>query len=580
MVHRLTAVLLACWSPMALATPDLVLLNANVYTVDDARSRASAVAISGGRISFVGDDAGARALVGEGTRVVDLGGRMLLPSFQDPHSHFVEDGTAESGCPVYDLPDAAAVLAGITACVAAKPDAVIIRGDGWTMAQFPDGPPRKELLDAIDPTRPLVFGDADGHALWVNSKALEAYGITAETPDPPGGQIARDPQTGAPRGTLHEDSAMSLVIKHWPAFTDQEITAGVRLATAYYHSIGITAVDESIVTLDDRSATRSLPALGALNEAGELDMRLSTSLYWTSGAGIGQIEAFKAARARYNHGRLRVKAVKFWADGVIETRTAMLLEPYSDAPETHGLMMVPREELMWAVPAAAEAGFQAHIHTIGDATARYALDALEAALDRPGARRDRHHLTHLQFVHPDDIGRFKALGVAASFQPLWAYEDAYITDLTRPRVGPERIQWTYPIGAIARTGALVAFSSDWRVSDANPLAGMETAITRLNPFADHAPGGSPPPGPGPFLPEQAITLEQAIAAYTRNAAYLNELDEDTGTIEVGKYADLVLLDRDLFAIPVHELSEVKVVATLLEGEVVYGALEAGADTTP
>jgi predicted amidohydrolase YtcJ len=218
---------------------------------------------------------------------------------------------------------------------------------------------------------------------------------------------------------------------------------------------------------------------------------------------------------------------------------------------------------MWAVPAAAKAGFQAHIHTIGDATARYALDALEVVAGDEAARKDRHYLTHVQFVHPDDIPRFKALGVTANFQPLWAYEDEYITELTRPRVGPTRIHWTYPMAAIANTGARLAFGSDWAVSSANPLEGMEVAITRSDPYEDGMPE---------FLPEQAVSLEQAIAAYTRDAAYLNALDSVSGTIEVGKYADLVVLDHDLFAIAPQQLSEVKVTATLLEGEVVYGAL--------
>jgi predicted amidohydrolase YtcJ len=563
MQASLIALALCSLPAMAAAAPELVLLNARVYTMDDARSRASAVAIEDGRIVYVGDDEGARALAGATTRMVDLGGNMLLPAFQDPHSHFVASGTAMSGCVVFDLPDAAAVLAAIRACVAADPQAEIIRGEGWTMDLFSDGPPRKELLDAIDSTRPLVFGDADGHALWVNSKALATYGISADTADPPGGMIAREPDSGAPRGTLHEASAMELVTEQWPPYTDEDITTGIATATGYYHSIGITAVNESIVKLEGRSAYRSLPALAALNDAGQLAMRLSASLAWTSDAGREQLDTFKAARDKYSHGRLRVDTVKFWADGVVETRTAMLLEPYSDAPETRGLMMIPQEELMWAVPAVAQAGFQAHIHTIGDATARYALDALEVVAGDEAARKDRHYLTHVQFVHPDDIPRFKALGVTANFQPLWAYEDEYITELTRPRVGPTRIHWTYPMAAIANTGARLAFGSDWAVSSANPLEGMEVAITRSDPYEDGMPA---------FLPEQAVSLEQAIAAYTRDAAYLNALDSVSGTIEVGKYADLVVLDHDLFAIAPQQLSEVKVTATLLEGEVVYGAL--------
>ena len=546
------------------AAPDLVLLGGQIYTVDDERTTASAVAIEAGRIAYVGDDTGARALAGPGTKVVELGGKMMLPSFQDVHSHFASSGLAMSQCPVFDLPDAQAVLAGIRRCVEARPDAELIRGDGWTVDQFPDGPPRKELLDAIDATRLLVFQDGDRHALWLNSRALEAFGITAQTPDPLGGKIARDPETGEPSGTLHDDSAMNLVKEKWPAYTDAEFTKGIKFATKYFHSVGITATNEAIVKLEGRGDYVSLPALAAMNDAGELGIRTSASLFWVAGAGPGQIDAFRAAREKHSHGRLRVDTVKFWADGVVETRTAKLLAPYSDAPETSGLMMIPRDELMWAIPAVAQAGFQVHVHTIGDATARYALDALQVARETDGARRDRHYLNHVEFLDPADLPRFAELDVAATFEPLWAIEDIYITELTRPRVGPERIQWTFPIGAIARTGARIAFSSDWAVSSANPLLGIEASITRQEPLSNEGP---------PFLPEQAISLVQAISAYTRDAAYLLALDAESGTIETGKRADLVVLDRDLFEIPVHEISDARVVATLMDGEVVYGTLE-------
>ena len=544
---------------------DLVFTNGRVYTVDAERSWAQAVAIRDGKIVYVGDDAGAGDFVSSNTRRVDLKGKMLLPSFQDVHTHFAAAGAAFSECPVFDLENKETVLAEIKKCVDENPTAEIIRGLGWTIDQFDDGePPRKELLDAIDSSRPLVFGDADGHAFWVNTAAFETYGITRNTADPAGGRIERNPETGELWGTLHEESAMELIRSQWPRYSDEDLMEGIRYSQDYYHSLGITAIQEAIVKLDGRSEYRTLPAYKTLNDRGELNVRVSASLFWDAGKGMEQIQDFKKARRETSAGRLRVDTVKFWADGVIETHTAMLLEPYEDKPETRGLMMVPREQLMSGVSLVDAEGFQVHIHAIGDATVRYGLDAIEAAWHANGRRDARHHITHVQFVHPDDISRFQELGVGVSFQPYWTYFDDYVTLFNLPRVGPDRIKWSYPIGSIQRSGATVAFSSDWFVSTPNPLIGIETAVTHVDPLTDE--GKS-------YLPGETIALDEAVAAYTINAAFLNSIDDMTGSVEVGKYADLIVLDQDLFKIPIQDVSDVQVLLTLLEGEVMYGNLE-------
>lgn len=557
--------LAGCLSASALAD-EFVLTNARAYTLDPERPWADTVVIVDGRIAAVFDEP--TAPDDPSVPVIDLGGRMLLPAFQDTHVHPASGGVLHSGCSLYDLDGPAAILAAVRACVAADPEAPLIRGSGWNMADFPEGePPHKALLDAIDDTRPLVFDDADGHALWLNSRALETYGITALTPDPPGGLIARIEGSREPRGSLHETAA-ELVRERWPAYTEEEIRRGLRYGLDYLHAMGITAFQDAYVPLVGDGEIRSLPAYLALAEAGELGMRVSLALAWLPGGGEAHLQRLLATRAAhhgksYENGELHLDMVKFWADGVVETRTAMLLEPYSDQPGTRGLMMIPREELVeWVTRVDAE-GFQVHIHAIGDATVRYALDALEAAQGANGRRDARHHLNHVQFVHPDDIGRFAKLGVGATFEPYWAYEDTYITELTRPRVGEERIRTSYPIRSILDTGARVAFSSDWSVSTANPLLGIETAVTRVDPHSNEG---------EPFLPEQRITLAEAIAAYTRDAAWMNGFEDTTGTIEPGKFADLVVLGQDLFAIPVQDVSEVRIEATLFEGRVVHGAL--------
>ena len=540
---------------------DTILTNAKVYTVDKNKSWAEAVVIKDGKIAFVGDTAQAQEMAGPETETIDLDGKLLLPSFQDAHAHFANGGVSYTGCPVYDLPDLETVLSEIEKCVTENPDAEIIRGYGWTIDQFDDGlPPSKELLDAIESNRPLVFGDADGHALWANSKAFELYGITKDTPNPKGGKIERDRETGEIRGTVHEESAMNLIRNKWPAFTDDDIISGIRIAQDLYHSLGITAASEAIVKLEGRDGYRALPALKAMNDSGELKIHVIAALLWNAEDSIDQLETFKSARDSYSDGKLHVETIKFWADGVVETHTAMMLDFYADLPNSRGFMMVPRNQLMEGVRLADAAGFQAHIHTIGDATARYALDAVEATWEANGRRDARHQVTHAQFVHPNDLVRFAALDVGVSFQPFWAYEDDYITYYTLPRVGPERIKWSYPIGALMENGTKVAFSSDWPVSSANPFWGIETAITRLDPFT----------GEGEvFLPEQRINLEQAVEAYTINAAHLNMLDATTGSIEVGKSADLIVLDQNLFEIPVSDISDTKVLMTMFEGEVVY-----------
>jgi predicted amidohydrolase YtcJ len=544
---------------------DLVFINGRIYTVDTKRSWAQAVAVHEGKIVYVGDDAGAQDLVTGNTQLVDLQGKMLLPGFQDVHSHFAAAGVHYLECPVFDLGNKEAVLAAIKKCSDENPTAEIIRGVGWTIDQFENGrPPRKELLDAIDTSRPLVFGDADGHAFWLNTAAFETYGITRDTADPKGGKIERDPETGELWGTLHEDSGMELIKSQWPPYSDEDFIAGIRYSENHYHSLGITAIQDPLVKLNGRGEYRSLPAYQTLNDRGELNVRVSASLFWEAEKGLEQIEAFKKARRETSAGRLRVNTVKFWADGVLETHTAMLLESYADKPETRGLMMVPREQLMSGIPLLDAEGFQVHIHAIGDATVRYSLDAIEAAWQANGRRDARHHITHAQVVHPDDIPRFQALGVGASFQPYWTYADEYVTLFNFPRLGPDRIKLSYPIGSLQRSGATVAFSSDWFVSSANPLVGIETAVTHVDPLTNKGQA---------FLPSETIALDEAVAAYTINAAYLNAIDDMTGSIQVGKYADLIVLDQDLFAIPIQEVSDVQVLLTLLEGDVMYGNLE-------
>ncbi len=541
---------------------DLLLTNAKVYTMDAERTWAEAVAIRDGRIIFVGSSADAKQHTGSATKVVDLGQKMLLPSFQDVHIHPISGGLAYLSCTLFDEPDLDAALAKIARCVADSPDAKAIVGAGWGWGMFiGEATPDKKLLDAIDSSRPLIFGDGDGHTLWVNSAALALAGVTKDTPDPEGGEIGREEGSSEPSGTLLEGPGMDLMWNSLPATTLEQKEQGLLYAQRYLHSLGITAIQDAMAFLADGDEAGDLDTYRSLQEKDQLKLRVRAAIYWDPAKGLAQIEAIKAASKEFSKGRLQATSVKFWADGILETHTARLLEPYTDKPDALGLLMVPLEDMMAAVPLLDAAGFQIHIHAIGDGTVRYALDAIEKARETNGVRDARPLIAHTQLVHPDDIGRFVELQTIATFSPYWAISDDYTAVINPPQLGEERMKTMYPIAEVLATGARVAFGSDWSVSTADPLMGIETAVSHLDPDGSTAPV---------FMPEQRISLDAAIAGYTIEAAFTNFLDADTGSVEVGKYADLVILSANLFDIPTAQISEAKVLATLLEGELVYG----------
>ena len=547
---------------------DTILLNAKVYTVNPIQPWASAIAIQNGQITYVGDDQGARELIDSNTQVVNLKGRMILPGFHDIHVHPVDSGVLYQQCALFDIQGQGVgkLLDKIRECALAKPDDEWIVGGGWTVSDFaPSGLPDKKLLDEIVPGRPVSLKSSDGHSLWVNSKALEVAGITATTPDPENGRIDRYPNSQEPSGSLQEDSAIMLVMNHEPPLTSKDLINGLIYSRDLFHSLGITGIQDAIVKLEPGDGYFGLQAYNYLDDRDELNLHVVTALFWENETPLDQqLPKFLNAREKQRvDGNVKSTAIKIWQDGVIETHTAALLEPYSDRSDGfRGYLQNSPDNLKKAVVALDAAGFQIHFHAIGDRAIRVSLDALEEAQNINGGRDSRHHLSHIQQFDPADIPRFAELNVVANFQPLWAIQDNYITDLTWPRLGNERSKWLYPIGTIQRTGARIGFGSDWYVTSVNPLDGIEAAVTRLEPNGlTNIPLGN----------NEEITLSQAIENYTINSAYVNFLDEKVGSIEVGKQADLVILDRNLFAIPTSEINEAKVVATLFEGRLVYGA---------
>lgn len=529
---------------------DLVLREGRVYTMDDARSSAEAVAIDEGKIVFVGSDDDAQSFIGPDTRILDLNGKMVLPGFQDSHVHPVTGGIELGQCDLNGLTTASAVFDRVRSYAAANPDREWIVGGGWDLPLFPDANPQRSALDETVPDRPVYLSSADGHSAWVNSKALQAAGIDARTPDPPNGRIERD-KKGAPSGTLRE-SAMDLVSSHLPKLTPEDYVEGLKRGLAMAHRFGITSFVEADADDD------VLEAYAALAQKGELTARVRISLAVDPARDASQVADL--VRKRDEHAPLlRADSAKIFADGVIEAHTAALLEPYLGVGHRGELNYEP-EKLNRIVAALDRAGFQVHIHAIGDWAVRASLDALEHARQENGPRDARPQIAHLELIDPSDIPRFKTLGVVADFQPLWAFADTYITELTEPVLGPERSRWLYPIKSVVDTGAVVAAGSDWSVSSMNPLDAIQVAITRR----DLTRG----PGP-PWIPEECVDLDTILAAYTRAGSFVQHQEKLTGTIEVGKRGDVIVLDRNLFEIPPEEIHEAKVLLTLFDGKPVY-----------
>jgi predicted amidohydrolase YtcJ len=542
---------------------DLVLRGGRIATMDPARSWASALAVREGRILAVGPDRFVGDHIGPGTRVIDLRGRTVTPGFQDAHVHPVHGGLTMLRCDVHDARGRDAVLETIAEYARTHPDEAWISGGGWYMADFPGGTPRREDLDRVIPDRPAFLRNRDGHGAWVNSKALELAGVTAATADPADGRIERDAD-GSPTGTLHE-GAMDLVDQYLPDDTPADMEEALRIGQRYLHSLGITAWQDAIVRPQPEEA-----AYVALASRGELTARVIGALWWERSRGGEQIEEFVERRQTTSIGRYQATSVKLMMDGVLENFTGAMLEPYGDGKggttDNRGLLQIEPDGLASWVPELDALGFQPHFHAIGDRAVRASLDAVEAARRANGPSDTRPHIAHIQVIHPDDIGRFRTLDVAANAQPYWACHEDQMDVLTIPFLG-DRWEWQYPFRSLRAAGAVLVMGSDWSVSTPNPLLEIEIAVERI---ADISRGEAEP-----LLPDERIDLIDGLAAFTNGSAYVNHLDAETGTLETGKLADLAVLDRDLFDRGAGAIGEARVVGTFVEGVAVFEDAELG-----
>ena len=519
-----------------------------------------AVVVEGGRIVEVGPEAALETLPGPRVEEIDLAGGLLAPGFVDAHVHPIQGGLERLRCDLSPHETREQYVAAVADYAATHPDVEWILGGGWAMPAFPGGTPTAADLDAVVPERPVFLPNRDHHGAWVNSRAMEIAGIDRTTPDPPHGRIERDAD-GRPSGTLHE-AATSLVSRHLPRTTGQDYYAGLMAGQSYLHSLGVTGWQDAIVGaysgMDD-------PASTYVTAAGNGDLRSHVvgALWWERRLGVEQVADLVGRRDAMTGGRFRATTVKIMQDGVAENFTAAMIEPYLDhhgqPTDNRGHSFVEAGALRESVAALDAAGFQVHVHAIGDRATREALDAFEGT-----DPMRRHQIAHLQLVNPDDVPRFGALGVAANMQALWACLDAQMVDLTLPFLGEQRASWQYPFGDLHRAGARLVAGSDWPVSTPDPLAALHTAVNRTSY------GASGPEGRQPFLPEQQIDLTTAFEAYTSGSAWVNHRD-DAGVLAPGAVADLVVLDRDPFADEPGAIGATKVVSTWVEGVPVFEA---------
>ncbi|MFI6727428.1 amidohydrolase [Streptomyces sp. R-74717] len=544
-----------------MAKPDLIFTRGPVHTGDPARTRASSLAVTGERITAVGHDE-VRELIGPNTEVIDLQGKLLLPGFQDSHIHAVFGGMELAECDLTGTVGVEDYLTLIRSYADAHPDRSWITGGGWSMESFDGGLPTRQLLDSVIPDRPVLLANRDHHGAWANTRALELAGLTRESADPFDGRIEREPD-GTPSGMLQE-GATALVSRIVPPSTPADRLAGLLRAQKLLHSLGITGWQDALLGVFGGRPDPSDAYLAAARE-GTLTARVTGALWWDRERGAEQIAELLSQREQLSHGRFRARAVKIMQDGIAENFTAAMTTPYLDgcgcATANSGLSFVDPVALRSYVTELDAHDFQVHFHALGDRGVREALDAVEAAVEAHGRRGNRHHLAHLQVVHPDDLDRFARLGAIANIQPLWAAHEPQMDELTIPFLGPERAAWQYPFGSLLRAGATLAAGSDWPVSSPDPIAGIHVAVNRMEPEATDG---------RVFLPEQRLDLTTAVAAYTAGSAHVNGLD-DTGSLLPGHLADLVVLDRDIFTLPPEEIAEAQVLRTYVGGTLVHSA---------
>lgn len=528
---------------------DLIVTHAKIWTVDASRPEAEALAVIGDRIVDVGSSQEIAKWKGPATQVIDAGGRRILPGFNDAHVHFSSGGFDLDNIDLKNAESREQFIAMIAERAKKTPAGQWMVGGNWDDQRWnPAVLPSRDWIDSVTGNTPVVLSRYDGHMVLVNTAALKIAGVTRETPDPPGGVVVHD-AAGEPTGVL-KDAAMDAVYSKIPPATHDQLAAAVKRALAHAASLGVTSVQDMNPSYAD------MAVYAELAEKGELTTRIYAAPYetgWEDQAKLG-------LRRSFGTSYYRVGALKGYADGSLGSTTAYFFEPYSDTPQTRGLLsseMQPPEKFQERMQKADAAGLQLCIHAIGDQAISMVLDQFAAIIAANGERDRRFRIEHSQHVAPKDIPRYASLHVIASMQPYHAIDDGRWAE---KRIGPERIKTTYAFRTFLDKGVRLAFGTDWTVAPLNPMLGLYAAVTRRTLDGKN---------PNGWVPEQKITLKESIEAYTMGSAYAEFQETQKGSVTRGKLADLVILSDDILAIDPLKLPDVKVVTTITGGKVVY-----------
>ena len=533
--------------------PTLIIFNANIHTMDPAKPTAEALAIYGQRIVAVGMTKEIKAIAGPGTQSIDAQGQLILPGFNDAHVHFLTGGFQLSSVDLRDADTPEEFAERIRRFAERLPSGRWITGGDWDHERWAAvngmAPlPTKELIDRFTPNTPIFVSRLDGHMALANSLALKLAGVSKQSTDPPGGLIVRDPNTGEPTGVL-KDAAMSYVWKVIPESSFEEKLAAAAAATAHAARLGVTSVQ-------DVSAGNDVGVYQTLLDRGEL----KTRIYAIAPLPAWDRLAKAGVRAHFGSQMLRIGGLKGFSDGSLGSTTAFFYEPYLDAPNTSGLAgdeMFPEGSMLTRVREADRVGLQVMIHAIGDRANDLILSIFEQVTRENGQHDRRFRIEHAQHLRREDIARFGRAKVIASMQPYHAIDDGRWAD---KRIGKERAKTTYAFRSLLDAGATLAFGTDWTVAPLDPMLSIYAAVTRRTL------DGKNPDG---WVPEQKISVEEAVRAYTMGSAYAEFQDGEKGSITPGKLADLVMLSRDIFKIDPREIEKVKVVMTIVDGRIVY-----------
>ncbi|HOX58509.1 MAG TPA: amidohydrolase [Candidatus Paceibacterota bacterium] len=550
-VVAITTIMLITPAPakQPVLVPDLIILNASIHTMDDAQPTAEAVAVLGNRIVALGATPDIRLLAGPSTRVIDAAGKLVLPGFNDSHTHFLMGGFALASVDLRDARSPEEMVRRLKDYATKLPKGRWILGGDWDHEKWPGAPlPTRQMIDAATPDHPVLVRRLDGHMAVANSLALKLAGVTRETKDPPGGLIVRDPGTGELTGVL-KDSAMDLMDRAVPDKTRDEKHVAAKAASEHAAQVGVTSVT-------DMSADGDVGLYQHLLERGELKTRIYAIRSIVAWEALGKT----GVRAAFGGDTLRIGGLKGFSDGSLGSTTALFFEPYNDAPDTRGLLfdqMLPEGTMLKRVEAADKTGLQVMIHAIGDEAIWRILEIYRQTAEQNGARDRRFRIEHAQHIRLGDIPRFGQQKVIASMQPYHAADDGRWCN---KRIGPERSKGTYAFRSLLDSGAVLAFGSDWTVAPLNPMEGLKAAVTRQTLDGKN---------PNGWVPEQKITLDEAIRAYTVGSAYAEFAENVKGTLTPGKLADLVMLDRDLYKINPAEIDKARVLLTVMDGKVVW-----------